>query len=65
MNRKLPREERTLSERQATWSVRAKVGANEALTLARPADYGHGTSGRPAGPACRAGLWHWMRLHQR
>ena len=65
MNRKLPREEPTPPERQATWSARAKVGANEALTLARPADYGHDTSGRPAGPARRAGLWHWMRSHQR
>ena len=65
MNGKLPREELTPPERQATWSVRAKVGANEALTLARPADYGHDTSGRPAGPARRAGLWHWMRSHRR
>lgn len=56
MNRKLPREELNPPERQATWSVRAKVGALLAPTLARPADYGHDTSGRPAGPARRAGL---------
>ena len=62
MNRKLPREEPTPPERQATWSARAKVSASLAPTLARPADYGSDTSGRPAR---RAGLWHWMRSHQR
>ena len=48
--------------------MRAKVGANEALALARPAANGHDTPERsadPASPARRAGLWHWLRSHRR
>ena len=71
MSTQLPGDEQPPAPRQATWSVRAEAGANEAPTEARSAGYGgRGLVPRAVGathrarPGRPATTWHWLRSHR-